>query len=77
MFLIQTRSESDDHIMSSAGDAEDWVNYAHQYRDYTGAARECQALIQGGVCRAKNVRIVEVVCTFDAEVTVVPKSDKY
>lgn len=82
MFLIQLRSENNqrnpiDSIMNSAGDSRDWENYTHQYKDIEGAKIECELLIQHSQHKARNVRIVEVVCTFDSEIKVKSNSDKY
>ncbi|MEK4030836.1 hypothetical protein MKZ02_20160 [Pseudobacillus sp. FSL P4-0506] len=80
-FLIQTRKENSlrgfDAIINSAGNAKDWNNYTHSFDDLKKAQSECESLIKGGIHKAENIRIVEVVCTFEANVTVKSKSDKY
>ncbi|WP_088033497.1 hypothetical protein [Evansella clarkii] len=81
MFLIQIRKENYNRgfqdIINSAGDAKDWFNYQHQYEDIEKAKRECELIIQSGQHKARNIRIVEVVCTFDSEIKVKTNSDKY
>ena len=81
MFLIQTRIENNlrgiGDIINSHGDAKDWSNYQHQFTDIEKAKRECELIIQGGQHKARNVRIVEVVCTFDSKITVNTNSNKY
>jgi hypothetical protein len=81
MFLIQIRKENNlrgfQDIIDSHGDAKDWNNYQHQFTDIEKAKRECELIIQSGKYKARNVRIVEVVFTFDAKITVNAKSDKY
>lgn len=79
-FLIQTRKVNNQrgvNIINSAGDGKDWSNYAHDYADIESAKRECELLIRSGQHKAKNIRIVEVICTFDSVITVETKSEKY
>lgn len=74
MYLIQTRKEKQircyTDFMNSPGNAEDWNNYPHQYEDIEKAKEECELLIKSGLHKAENVRILEVVCTFYAEIKV-------
>lgn len=80
MFLIQTRKENNQRsyadIINSHGDAKDWSNYQHQYEDIEKAKRECELMISTGQYKARNVRILEVVCTFDSEIKVVSNSKR-
>ena len=80
-FLIQTRKANNQreftNMMNSAGDAKDWSNYTHSFEDVESAKRECELIIQSGQHKAKDIRIVEVVCTFDSVITVEAKSEKY
>ena len=81
MFLIQTRKENNQRgfegVIDGAGDAKEWSNYFAQYEDYQSAKREAELLIQHSQHKAKNVRIVEVVCTFKSEIKVDSNSEKY
>ncbi|MDA1477285.1 hypothetical protein PJ311_18370 [Bacillus sp. CLL-7-23] len=74
MFLIQTRKENNfrgvEDIIDSHGNAKDWSNYQHQFKDIEKAKKECELMISTGQYKARNIRIVEVVCTFDSEIKV-------
>jgi hypothetical protein len=78
MFIIQTRNENQikgrevslEDFKNPQGRATDWVNSHHQYENLEDAKTECESLIKSGRYKADNVRIVEVVCTFESEITV-------
>ncbi len=73
-YLIQTREvngqEMFANIVNSAGDSRDWSNYTHSFDDVETAKKECELIIKSGQHKAKDVRIVEVVCTFKSVISV-------
>lgn len=79
-YIIQTRQEKNRGIdvgrimSSSGGDIKDWNNYSHTFSDYEKAIAECESLIKSSRHKAENVRVLKVVCNFEAEVNVIAKS---
>lgn len=54
-----------------------WSNYPHNYTTKEEAIIECELMIKSGQYQAQAVRVVEVVCEFEAVITVNSKSQKY
>ncbi|WP_077621545.1 hypothetical protein [Sediminibacillus massiliensis] len=78
-FFIQVRKgpiNALDYIMNSAGDTKDWESLPWSFDEYEKAKRECELKIKGGH-RAHDIRVCEVVGTFEAEINVKSSSDKY
>jgi len=75
MYLIQIRKMNNkrlsaEDIINGFGSPEDWSNQPTQYRTIKEAIKECESLISCGQRKAHDIRIVEVVCTFESEVKV-------
>lgn len=82
MFLIQTRIVRHmreinvlEILQKPHGKPTDWENYPHQFDNVEDAKKECASLIQGGVHKAEDVRILKVACTFKAQIEVLPNEE--
>lgn len=75
MYLTQIRKENVKRgidlrdFINGYGRARDWENDL-QFKDIEDAKRRAESLISSENFKAKDVRIVEVVCTFESEVIV-------
>lgn len=77
MFVVQTRNvvtlrgDISNEIIKSSND--EWKSQGMDYDTFHNARANALKLIDYGTYKAENVRILEVVCTFESEVKIKEK----
>lgn len=80
-FIIQNRNETPVRGINSSNPLkphEKWQQYGEDYTSFSLAKNEASKMIKNGNFKADNIRILEVVTTFESELVVKDNSvDRY